>query len=76
MKPKEKAKELVDRFGKKVGKELKNGSFRYNIEIAKQCALIAVDEVIENEYDEIQNEPYEINNIRYWELVKQEIEKL
>lgn len=66
MKPKEKAKELVDRFGKKVGKELKNGSFRYNIEIAKQCALIAVDEILDK--DGYNND--------YWQEVKQEIEKL
>ena len=39
---------------------------------AKQCALIAVDEIIENE--KIDN--LEDNNLSYWQEVKTEIEKL
>lgn len=42
--------------------------------LAKQCALIAVDEIIEAidwHYYETPN-----NEIQYWEEVKQEIEKL
>lgn len=68
--PKEKAKELVDRFGKKVGKELKNGSFRYNIEIAKQCAIIAVDEILNG------SRLFYIEDYDYWQEVKQEIKLL
>lgn len=61
MTPKEKAKELVDKF--RIHQpvwELK--------EDAKQCALIAVEELILNSFPGV---------IKYhWEEVKQEIEKL
>lgn len=67
MTPKEKAKELVDKFNYE-GKH-------YLMLDAKQCALIVVDEIIKNEYDE-ENEPYVMNNIKYWQDVKQEIQKL
>jgi hypothetical protein len=65
MTPKEKAKELFDKYF-----EATNNYYQ-----AKQCALIAVDEIIEavrNAYDE------ELLGIQilYWEKVKQEIEKL
>jgi hypothetical protein len=36
MTPKEKAKELVNNVGKIIGKELKNGGFKYNFGMAKQ----------------------------------------
>lgn len=72
MTPKEKAKELISIFGKQIGKELKNGSFRYNIEIAKECALIAVDEILNNDNNFFNT--YSQND--YWLKVKQEIEKL
>jgi len=81
MTPKDKAKELVSIFGKKIGKELKNGSFRYNIEITKQCALIAVNEIINmcklyhNHNVVIDTKIYTELAIDYWQEVKQEIEK-
>jgi hypothetical protein len=67
MTPKEKAKELILKF-----KELpQEGTIMFYLafEISKQCALIAVDEVINNSplITEIQN---------YWLDVKKEIEKL
>ena len=65
MTPQEKAKELVDRYLQYV----EAFSSKQQDENAKQCALIAVDEVItesmNNEYSE-----------KYWTEVKQEIEKL
>ena len=62
MTPKEKATELVDKFldDKFIGLILEETE-------AKQCALIAVEMVISNCYEE---EEY------YWQEVKQEIEKL
>jgi hypothetical protein len=69
MTPKEKAKELVDKF-KKHAKENRTslgatpGMFK-NINHPKQCALIAVDELIEN-----------LPDTDYWKYVKREIEKL
>jgi hypothetical protein len=57
MTPKEKAVQLVHKFG------MENQYY----ERAKQCALIAVDEVL-NVIDNFE--------MIYWEQVKQEIEKL
>ena len=63
MTPKEKAKELVEKYANV------NGVYG----ASKRCALIAVDEIIDThqwdggiDYDEM----------RYWEQVKHEIEKL
>jgi hypothetical protein len=63
MTPKEKAKELVDKF--RISKAITES-------YAKQCALIAVDEIINviiGSYD------YELEKI-YWQDVKNEIELL
>lgn len=68
MTPKEKAKELADRFYNEV---------KY-MERAKQCALIAVDEILTVvKFYEKQNCRLLIDNIKvlYWQEVKQEIEK-
>ena len=42
--------------------------------IAKQCALIAVDEIIESHYKLLAGVNQSVYN--YWQEVKQEIEKL
>jgi hypothetical protein len=63
MTPKEKAVELFYKFLK--ADEIDNYSFVGN-EVAKQCALIAVCEILDK--DGYNNE--------YWNEVKQEIEKL
>jgi hypothetical protein len=72
MTPKEKAKELFKKlyqpifdidFGLDVSKDIK----RY--EAAKQCALIAVEELIEEEN-------YREGNAGFWQEVKKEIELL
>jgi hypothetical protein len=42
---------------------------------AKQCALIAVDEIIQSNPCKLDGFEYE-RNTKYWEDVKQEIEKL
>jgi hypothetical protein len=68
MTPKEKAIELIDKF--KLKHKFFTNSFIKTT--AKQCALIAVDEimnVIIGSYD------YELEKI-YWQDVKNEIEKL
>ena len=77
MTPKEKAIELVQKY-------FKANHQPYGFKDAKQCALIAVDELIES-FNSIYNAS--IRNIEkysgaqygmrdYWESVKQEIEKL
>jgi hypothetical protein len=67
MTPKENAKELVNNVGKIIGKELKNNGFKYNIEIAKLCALKTVEEISQHCYQVMKP---------FWQEVKQEIEKL
>ena len=66
MKPKEKALELVDKFQFILTEK----------QFGKQCALIAVDEII-NSYIQEKNNRYIVSEkiISYWEEVKQEIEK-
>lgn len=77
--PKEKAKELVNKYCA-YHFEQKKGSIIIDLEKAKQCALIAVDEIL-NDYSYMQNirnaNSNQIHSQRiYWEEVKQEIEKL
>lgn len=59
MTPKEKAVELVDKFTQTNG----NGFF------AKECALIAVDEILSTHL-------FDLDEREYWIAVKQEIENL
>jgi len=80
--PKQKSEDLIDKYRTyiRIGKYDNNVS-EDEIYLAKQCALIAVDEIIEAllEYDN-RNATYELQNMdrdfNYWEQVKQEIEKL
>ena len=65
MTPKEKAEELVNRFENETHSLVKD-------EDAKQCALIAVDEVL----NFIHTDAFSYTNEEYWQEVKQEIEKL
>jgi len=69
MTPKEKAKEL---FNKMVATYDITSDFCYD-STAKQCALIAVDEIISIKLLWYQKDTKELN---YWQEVKNEIEKL
>ncbi len=64
--PKEKAKYLVNKYYRII--PLDKMTIDYNL--AKQCALIAVDEIIKDK------KALNQVSIEYWEDVKQEIEKL
>jgi hypothetical protein len=67
MTPKEKAQELVEKF--RISKAITES-------YAKQCALIAVDEILNNWKDEASIQfPYG-KVITYWNIVKEEIEEL
>lgn len=61
MKPKEKAEELLDKMTMEIGK--------FN---AKQCALIAVEEILNTLYSIPFGNALD-NELEYWEEVKQEI---
>jgi hypothetical protein len=67
--PKEKAKELFDKFMKPI-----DGWHKYPMcfDTAKQCAIIAVDEILNNDNNFFNT--YSQND--YWLQVKQEIENL
>jgi len=66
MEPKEKALELYNKY-EQLGKDFTRGVSMK--EFAKQCALIAVDELIADEHLEAGDAPY-------WIEVKNEIEVL
>ena len=67
--PKQKAEELFDKYYDYLGMPDC---------IAKECTLIAVDEIIQGyEFDSLEiNHKRIIDNINFWYEVKQEIEKL
>lgn len=80
MTPKEKAKELVDKylpFGASYDYDViaDKTIMTYDLGASKQCALIAVDEILDminkNDVD-----VWDIGILRYWQEVRQEIEKL
>ena len=64
-KEQEKAKEITEKFYSA------NQPFTFEIKAAKQCALICVDELIEESYGMGESGRY-----KYWQKVRQEIEKL
>jgi hypothetical protein len=75
MTPKEKAEELVEKFKFETKRsEIINDILLGDISVifkhykAKQCALIAVDEILKNSHTSV----FTV----YWHEVKQEIEKL
>ena len=79
MTPKEKAIELIDKFNNHTVKELvylKIGKVIEGKTEAKQCALIAVDEILNANPNYPEFKENEGTPIRYWEVVKQEIENL
>jgi hypothetical protein len=71
MTPKEKAKELYDKFYMAIP----NNEMGLDNEASIQCALIAVDEILKavNNPDETYLMKHSVN---YWTEVKQETEKL
>jgi len=77
MTPKEKAEHLIDKYSKILV------PWEDNYE-AKECALIAVDEILNNVmffwYSPTKDMPkdivYFVTQRKYWEDVKKEIEKL
>ena len=72
MTPKAKAKELFKKYSK--GKDEHGWSLCEFDSCAKQCTLIAVDEIINSVV--ITNLTIAQNQFDYWEEVKSEIEKL
>ena len=73
MTPKEKAKDLFDKYWEEI---------EIGYDNSKQCALIAVDEIIQNNKsflrtnNELHNDNGLDSDLEYWQEVKQEILKL
>ena len=76
MTPKEKAKELFNKYYSYLKANLMHDEEA--IEDAKVCALIAIEEIINlYAYDDVVLDwKYISNHWKYWQEVKQEIEKL
>jgi hypothetical protein len=72
MTPKEKAIELYSKYYNRIEHTLSEEYSLYEIDVLKQCALIAVDEIIE-EYQKIFPN---VNRRNYWDEVKEEINNL
>ena len=72
MMPKEKAIELYQKY-ELLGRDFTRGVSMK--EHSKQCALIAVDEIIAQIEPSVSMDVIE-SRIRYWQEVKQEIEQL
>ena len=70
MTPKEKAKELFDKYATYV--VMWTGGIEVENQNCNQCALIAVDEIIKSLEDVLHPNPFG----QYWNKVKQEIENL
>jgi len=76
MNPKEKAKQLVNKFMSATMTLVADYEWVEDINSAKQCALIAVNEIL-NVY-ELLDEDADImfkTELNYWQETKQEIEK-
>jgi hypothetical protein len=73
MTPKEKAKELFDKFCLAIKTEGDEFGYWTNTIHAKQCALISVEELIK-EKNKWENGSFYTS--KYWDYVKQEIENL
>ena len=69
MTPKEKARDLINKFSLKVLDTYLGGSNRRVID----CALITVNEILE---DKVEIDGMRVINDSYWMEVKQELEKL
>jgi hypothetical protein len=70
MSSKEKAKELFNKYCYAIRTEETDSGYFTNVKYAKQCALLAVDEMLNSMSIQSTDE------YQYWQEVKQEIEKL
>jgi hypothetical protein len=73
MTPKEKANSLCMKFLIQTTTDIPYG---INKTIAKECALIAVDEILSDYKNYLMQENTEYKGLMYWQEVKKEIELL
>jgi hypothetical protein len=77
MTTKEKAKELFNKFCYAIGTDRTDSGYYTNIIYAKQCALIAVDEILWEiiKYSD-NSKGFVFENSIYWQDVKKELTNL
>lgn len=73
MTPKEKAEELFNQYANII---YQRALTVIQYEICKQCALIAVDEILSDYKNYLMHENTEYKGLMYWQEVKKELEKL
>ena len=83
MKPIEKAKELFQKYCYAIRTEENDSGYFTNVNYAKNCAIIAVDEILKLEHPYVivysetsKNKIKDYTQEYYWELVKEEIKKI
>ena len=76
MTPKEKAQELIEKYIQYSQLEIGYQGITSRIHSAKKCAIIAVDEMIKLLVDLSGDSFIYIKEVRYYQEVRQEIEKL
>lgn len=77
MTPKEKALKLCQDFAWTTVGEDANEGFSLPIDVAKKCALIAVDEIMKELDIQMETMPHEVTNYNdFWIDVKKEIDLL
>jgi preprotein translocase subunit SecE len=75
MTPKEKALRLCQQYGVITFATKHNDGYTLPLEMAKQCALIAVDLKLDSDFVFYSIEFGEVG-LEYWQQVKQELEKI
>jgi hypothetical protein len=69
---KEKANELVEKYNILLSVHVFNGTY----DIAKQCAILSVEEILYLLINVYGFDEFDNGKVEYWQEVKQEIEKL
>ena len=78
MTPKEKASKLVNQFYGKTPTRTNQSEIAQDWQFAKECALICVDEILQNFGNLVDGKPFysTYNAVKFYQQVKQEIENL
>lgn len=72
---KKKAEELANKFVTISVFDMDNNQLKYERIKAKQCAIIAVDEILDIDCKDMSEENFD-NHIEFWQQVKEEINRL
>jgi hypothetical protein len=76
MTPKEKAEELFSKYYNSIEHTLSEEYSPHEMFVVKECALIAVDEILSDYKNYLLHANTEYKGLMYWNEVRQELEKL